>query len=110
MRLRLAVSDLMTKLLKRRSLTQLGRAGRVLNLVLVNVILGRLEVHRELGVVRQCLVLGVVLVQIKIVVIRYMGVWFDGGYVSSGSGLSSGVEVQLRLREPRVRVRPVSRA
>lgn len=39
-----------------------------------------------------------------------MGVWFDGGYVSSGSGLSSGVEVQLRLREPRVRVRAVSRA
>ena len=110
MRLGLAVSDLMTKLLKSRPLTQLRRAGRMLNLILVDVVLRRFEVHREFRVVRQCLVLGVVLVQIEIVVVRYVGVRFDGGYVPSGSGLPSGVEVQLRLRETGVRVRSIPRA
>lgn len=82
----------------------------MLNLVLVDVILRRFEVHREFRVVRQCLVLGIVLVQIEVVVVRYVGVRLDGGYVPSGSGLSSGVEVQLRLRETGIRVRSVPRA
>lgn len=110
MRLGLAVSYLMPELLEGRPLTQLRGAGRVLNLILINVILGSLEVHRELGVVRQCLVLGIVLVQIEIVVVRYVGVWFNGGNVPSWPGLSPGVKVQLRLREPSVRVGAVPRA
>lgn len=103
------MGDLMAELLERGSLAQLGGAGRVLDLVLVHVILGSFEVHRELGVVGQRLVLGVVLVQIEVVVVRYVGVGLDRGYVPGRPGLAPSVEVELRLRETGVRVRTVAR-
>ena len=49
----------------------------MLYLILIDVVVRRLEVHRELGVIRQRLVLRVVLVQREIVVIRYMRVRLD---------------------------------
>lgn len=110
MRLGLAVCDLMAKLLKSSSLSKLGSACRMLDLVLVHVIFGRLEVHGEFGVVRQRLVLWIILVQIEVVVVRYVGVWLDRGYVSGRSALSTSVEVQFRVRESSCRVRAIPRA
>lgn len=82
----------------------------MLYLILINVIFGSLKIHREFGVVRQCLILRVVFVQIEIVVVRYMGVRFNSGYVSGRPRLPSGIEVQLRLCEPSARVRAIPRA
>lgn len=100
-RLRLAVNDLVSVLLKGRPLAQLRSAGRVLYLILVHVVLYRLEVHRELGVVRQCLVLRIVLVQIEVIVVGYMRVGLDRGYVARWPELAAVVEaVELRVGEP----------
>lgn len=100
MRLRLAVNDLVSVLLKGRPLSQLGSAGRVLYLIFVYVVLYRLKVHRELGVVRQCLVLWIVFVQIEIIVVGYVRVRFDSGDVSRRPQLAAVVEaVELRVRE-----------
>lgn len=102
MRLRLAVNDLMAVLLKGRPLAQLRRAGRVLYLIFIHVVLYRLEVHRELGVVRQCLVLWIVFIQIEIIVVGYVGVRLDRGNISGRPQLAAVVEaVQLRVRESR---------
>lgn len=99
-RLRLTVNDLMSVLLKGRPLSQLGGARRVLYLVFVNIVLYGLEVHRELGVVRQCLVLGVVFVEIEIVVVRYVRVRLDRGDVAGRPQLATVVKaVELRVRE-----------
>lgn len=82
----------------------------MLYLILINVVFGSLEIHREFGVVRQCLVFRVVLVQIEIVVVRYMGIGFDSGYISSRPRLPPAIEVQLRLCEPGARARAIPRA
>lgn len=100
MRLRLAVNDLMAVLLKGRPLAQLRCAGRVLYLIFIHVVLYRLEVHRELGVVRQCLVLWIVFIQIEIIVVGYVRVRLDRGDISGRPQLAAVVEaVQLRVRE-----------
>lgn len=101
MRLRLAVNDLVSVLLKGRPLSQLGGARRVLYFIFVHVVFYSLEVHRELGVVWQCLVLGVVFVQIEIVVIRYVRIRLDRGDVAGRPQLAAVIEtVELRVREP----------
>lgn len=82
----------------------------MLYFILINIIFGSLKIHREFGVVRQCLIFRVVFVQIEIVVVRYMGIRFNSGYISSRPGLPSGIEVQLRLCEPGVRARAIPRA
>lgn len=97
MRLRLAVSDLMTKLLKSRSLPDVRGARAVLNLVLVDVVLGGFEINCELGVVRECLILGIVLVQIEVIVVRYVTVGFYGGDVTGRSLLDSVAEFVFRV-------------
>lgn len=98
-RLRLAVDDLVPVLLKGRSLSQLGSTGRVLYLILVHVILYRLEVHRELGVIRQCLVLWIVLVQIEIIVVGYVRVRLDRGDVPRRPQLAVVEAIEFRVRE-----------
>jgi len=82
MRLRLAMNDLMSVLLKGRPLSQLARARRVLYLVFVHVVLYGLEVYCELGVVWQCLILGIVFVQIEIIIVRYVRIRFDRGDIA----------------------------
>lgn len=89
MRLRLAVNDLVSVLLKGRPLSQLGRTRRVLYLVFVHVVLYSLEVHRELGVVRQCLILGIVFVQIEIIVVRYVRIRLDRGDIAGRTQLAA---------------------
>lgn len=95
MRLRLTVGDLVAKL--RGPLADLRGTCAVLYFVLVDVVEvgGELEVDGELGVVGQRLVLGVVLVQAEVVVVGYVGVGLDRGYVASWPRLARR-EVQLR--------------
>lgn len=98
--MRLAVNDLVPVLLKGRPLSQLGGARRVLYFIFVHVVFYSLEVHRELGVVWQCLVLGVVFVQIEIVVVWYVRIRLDRGDVAGRSQLTAVVEtIELRVRE-----------
>lgn len=72
----------------------------MLNLVFIYVVLYRFKVYRELGIIRQCLVLWIVFVQIEIVVVGYVRIRLDGGNVAGRSQLPTIVEaVQLRVRE-----------
>lgn len=99
-RLRLAVNDLVSVLLKGRPLSQLGGTRRMLYFIFVHVVFYSLEVHCELGVVWQCLVLGVVFVQVEIVVVRYVRIRLDRGDIASRSQLTAVVEtIELRVRE-----------
>lgn len=76
----------------------LGRTRAVRYLVLVDIVLRSLEINRELGVVRQRLILGVVLVQGEVVVVGYVGVGLDSRYVTGRPGLGHTAKVQLRTR------------
>lgn len=91
-RLRLAVGDLVAELLKGRSgpLSELGRARAVLYFVFIYVVLYRLEVNGELGVVRQGLILRIIFVKIEVVVVRYVRIGLDCGNVTGRSRFTNG--------------------
>lgn len=72
----------------------------MLYFIFIHVVFYSLEVHSELGVVWQCLVLGIVFVQIEIVVVRYVRIRLDRGDVAGRPQLAAVVKtVELRVRE-----------